>query len=502
MEQHKAAVTTIAASVRHFYQRQKPFRIYHGSTNSTRPSQLKRDAVIDTTLLSHVLNVDLSTKTALVEPNVPMDRLVDTTLKYGLIPPVVMEFPGITVGGGFSGTSGESSSFKHGLFERTVNWVEMILPNGDIVNASHSHYSDLFHGAASSFGTLGVTTLLELQLINAKSHVELTYHPVFSFSEARRKIETAIDDPTNDYVDGILFTRDHGVICTGRLTDLPKDGLRTQQFSRPKDPWFYLHAQEIVASTSEPFSENIPLVDYLFRYNRGGFWVGSFAFKYFMVPFNNFTRWFLDDFLHTRVMYHALHQSGLSKRYVVQDVGIPYPAAEEFVNYLDQGFGYYPLWLCPLSQSQQSNQSTFSHFNISKGPTEPDRLLNFGIWGIGPKNWEHFVNVNRQLEHKVQELKGKKWLYAHTYYTEEEFWKIYKREEYDVLRAKYHATYLPNVYDKVRIDLTAGALAKTWHARLRRWFWGIWPLGGLYGLFHAALGGDYLLGSNYFWKRR
>lgn len=50
----------------------------------------------------------------------PMDRLVEETLKYGLIPPVVMEFPGITAGGGYSGTSGESSSFKHGFFDRTL----------------------------------------------------------------------------------------------------------------------------------------------------------------------------------------------------------------------------------------------------------------------------------------------------------------------------------------------------------------------------------------------
>ena len=47
------------------------------------------------------------TKTALVEPNVPMDRLVAATLQCGLIPPVVMEFPAITVGGGFTGTAGE-----------------------------------------------------------------------------------------------------------------------------------------------------------------------------------------------------------------------------------------------------------------------------------------------------------------------------------------------------------------------------------------------------------
>ena len=50
-----------------------------------------------------------------------MDRLVESTLKYNLIPPVVMEFPGITAGGGFAGTSGESSSFKYGfLMEQLI----------------------------------------------------------------------------------------------------------------------------------------------------------------------------------------------------------------------------------------------------------------------------------------------------------------------------------------------------------------------------------------------
>src|SRR5439155_18972857 len=204
MDRHKREVAAIAACVRQFYDWGKPFRIYHGSTNSTRPSQRRRDEMIDTSNLSQVLKVDVSTKTALVEPNVPMDRLVEATIQYGFIPPVVMEFPGITVGGGFAGTSGESSSFRHGLFERTVNWIEMVLPNGDVVTASTTQKPDLLHGAASSFGTLGVTTLLELQLIEAKTYVELTYHPVSSVPEAIQKIEEATKDTSNDYLDGIL----------------------------------------------------------------------------------------------------------------------------------------------------------------------------------------------------------------------------------------------------------------------------------------------------------
>ena len=99
LSRHNAAVTQIAASVASFHARNEPFRIFHGSTNSTRPSALGRDPkkVVDTSQLNHVVHIDVERQTALVEPNVPMDRLVEATLAEGLIPSVVMEFPGITV---------------------------------------------------------------------------------------------------------------------------------------------------------------------------------------------------------------------------------------------------------------------------------------------------------------------------------------------------------------------------------------------------------------------
>lgn len=47
-----------------------------------------------------MLQIKRNDKTVLVEPNVPMDKLVEATLAEGLLPKVVMELPNITVGGG------------------------------------------------------------------------------------------------------------------------------------------------------------------------------------------------------------------------------------------------------------------------------------------------------------------------------------------------------------------------------------------------------------------
>ncbi|KAJ8059138.1 hypothetical protein OCU04_012113 [Sclerotinia nivalis] len=496
MDRHNEAVSAIASSIKQFYERKEAFRIYHGSTNSTRDSNRRRDRMIDTSKLNRVLHVDTEKKIALVEPNVPMDSLVAETLRYGLVPPVVMEFPGITAGGGFAGTSGESSSFKYGFFDRTVNWIEIVLANGEIVSASKNEKPDLFYGAASSFGTLGVTTLIELQLIGAKPYVELTYINIKSMEEGIQKIEEITKDPNVDYLDGILFSKETGVICSGRLVEKLKPNTHIQGFTKRSDPWFYLHAKNLHDKSSGSVTETIPLVDYLFRYDRGGFWVGRYAYRYFITPFNRITRRLLDYFMHTRVMYHALHQSGLSKKYIIQDVAIPYPRTTEFVNYLDKDFGQWPIWLCPLRQDGLSSESPLGLLAEREGNSStPNMLLNFGVWGPGPDGRDAFITWNRKFERKVRELGGQKWLYAHAYYTEEEFDEIYNRKEYDALRVKYHATYLPSIYDKVKVDIESEhrKLQTSWGLWLLAIFWNIWPLGGLYGVFKAFLGGDYLL---------
>lgn len=494
MDAHQELVDEITSRVRAFHSGGTPFRIYHGSTNSTRKSNFRRDRVVDTSKLSRVLKVDTASKTALVEPNVPMDALVEATLKHGLLPPVVMEFPGITAGGGFMGTAGESSSFKHGFFNSTANWIEIVLADGNVVKASEKENADLFLGSAGSFGTLGILTLLEIRLVDAKKYVELTYQPVHSISDAIRLTTEATRNEDNDYVDGILFGRTSGAVISGRLTDGLNSDTKVQHFSRAKDPWFYLHVQSLVQRSSHTVTELVPVTDYLFRYDRGAFWVAKYGFQYFMVPFNWFTRWAVDYFTHTRYMYHALHKSGHAERYIIQDLALPLSKAEAFISWVDKTLGFYPLWLCPLRSDGKLSMAPGVALPESRLQDQEEYLLNIGVWGPGPSDRQKFIEVNRQVEEIVQRFNGVKWLYAHAYYTEEEFWKIYDKTAYDSLREKYHATSLPTVYEKVKVDLNAShATPTTVRGWLREYLFRVWPLSGVYGVVCAALGGDYLL---------
>ncbi|KAI1172945.1 FAD binding domain protein [Nemania sp. FL0916] len=492
MEAHDQAVSAVSTRLRHFYARREAFRVYHGSTNSTRAIHKDGDSIVDTSRLDHVLAVDTVRKTALVEPNVPMDRLVDATLASGLVPLVVMEFPGITAGGGFSGSAGESSSGRHGPFDSTVVSIEIVVPNGDVLRASKTERPDLFWGAASAFGTVGIVTLLEIQLQDAAQHVQLTHYSFSSFTEASQKLQEQVADTSVEFIDGIVFSPSKIIVCAGRLVDTLPPGSHPRRYLGRKDPWFYLDVDKRTASSSSTVVDYVPLVDYLFRWDRGGFWVARYAYRYFLTPFNRVTRYALDRFMHARVMYHALHKARLSDTYIIQDVGIPFGAADAFYQWLDETLRIYPLWLCPIRVRRDSADAAHGLHADFANPNTPELVLNFGVWGPGPDDYKELVRLNRLIEQKVHELGGTKTLYAQAYYTEEEFWESYNKPAYDAVRSRYHADHLPNVYDKVKVDDVARQRARE-PTRMPSILRNRRPFQGLYGVYKAWRGGDYLL---------
>ncbi|KAH6843442.1 hypothetical protein B0I37DRAFT_217890 [Chaetomium sp. MPI-CAGE-AT-0009] len=496
---HETTVNQIAATVRAFFTRREPFRVSHGSTNSTRPAH--DTEVIDISALNNILEIDEVSRTAVVEPNVPMDKLVQATLARGMVPPVVMEFPGITVGGGFAGSAGESSSFRYGYFDQTVRAVQLVLGSGDVVRASPTEHPDLFRGAAGTTGTLGIVTKLELSLIPARRFLKLEYHRYGTVADTLTAVRRATEDPSNDYVDGIIFSKTLGMVMTGELTNELPPLTRPQTFSGAWDPWFYLHVKQKADFQPEPNScqadvdrpaDYIPLAEYLFRYDRGGFWVGAQAFAYFpIIPFNRLTRWFLNDFMHTRMLYRALQGSNMSFGQMVQDLSLPYSTAEAFIGYTAEHLDIFPLWLCPLKGIERPSFHPSYCGPDGDGPPQP--MINIGLWGAASDDVETFIRQNRDLESKLTDLGGRKVLYSHTYYTEDEFWKLYDRPWYISLREKYGATTLPTLYDKVHVDASKATRMdrgnKGWMGR----FTGVWPIAGILGIVSAIRSKDYLI---------
>ncbi|KAJ9149826.1 FAD binding domain-containing protein [Pleurostoma richardsiae] len=491
MDQHEIAVAEIAKKVQKFHKEETPYRIYHGSTNRTRPLSHDQDKVIDTSQLSNVIAVDKTTLTVIVEPNVPMDQLVLSTLEHGVIPKVVPEFPGITVGGTFSGTGAESSSFKYGYFDRSVNWAEIVLADGRIAKASQRENADLFNGSVGACGTLGVCTLFEIQLMPSGKYIEVAYFPVYSIAEAAETLDrwrhesckpttrasTETVPPGWDFLDAVLYSKTHGVVVAGRVTQSPRQGLRISRFSRRQDQWFYLHAHSRIAHqpgitcdtcahsralgpmVTAPVIELVPVFDFLFRYDRGAFWMGSYGWPSWQ--FNRVGRALLDSLFRTRTLYKAMHLSGRAQKFIIQDIAVPRSKAERFLDWADEKLRIYPLWLCPIAAETQAPLHLANRPSVEV--SMDGSLINVGLWGVPATIpvWhdriktqreyvEELVDLNRLLEQKTKEVGGLKWLYARNYYSEEQFWGIYDKQKYDELRQRWGAETLPSLWEKVR----------------------------------------------------
>ncbi len=438
---HKTRVQVLAQQMKKAYHEKRKIRIYHGSTNSTRTQNFKKNEYIDISSLDHIIHINTKGKYALVEPNVSMDQLVQATLAYNLIPPVVMEFPGITVGGGIQGGAGESSSFKWGAFHHSCLEYEIILGNGKIVTATPDTHKDLYWGTVCSYGSLGIITRIKIKLIPAKKYVRLRYHKVTRFEDAITLVKRKVSE-TIDFIDGIIFSKTKSVIMTGTFTDSANLPLVT--FHKASDDWFYVHAEKVIAKTTT-YEEIIPLVDYLFRYNRGAFWVGRYAFHRMHLPFNRLTRFFLNPLFHTRTLYRFLQAINISQQQIIQDLCLPQEKALSFLEFIHHKTHIYPLWLCPLRQMKKKDK-------LSPTYLKTDLIIDIGVWGKPKGDYMKIFQFNRTLEKYLAKLNGRKVLYAHAYYPKSEFWKQYDAGWYTKLRSKYYATAVfPDIYEKTHV---------------------------------------------------
>src|SRR3972149_7541406 len=86
------------------------FRYNTGHSNTTRSKSYKQTGgKLDLEAFNEIIKIDPHKRLALVEPRVTMEQLAKATLAYGLMPPVIPEFKGITVGGAIAGGAAESS---------------------------------------------------------------------------------------------------------------------------------------------------------------------------------------------------------------------------------------------------------------------------------------------------------------------------------------------------------------------------------------------------------
>lgn len=181
---------------------------------------------------------------------------------------------------------------------------------------------------------------------------------------------------------------------------------------------YYLHVRNTLVKSSNAWIEIVPTADCLFRYDRGAFWAGRHVITYFGIPFIRLFHWAFDSLLHTKILYHGLHQNGMAKHNIIQDILLPACKTQDFIYWVDKEFGIYPLWLSPFRRRQGGQTGLHPRSLSHKEGTEP--LVSIGLWGPRLPEPKDFVAENRKDERKVHELGGVKCLFAQCHYTKDE----------------------------------------------------------------------------------
>ena len=201
-----------------------------GGTNVSGGSvPIQGGIVLCTTRMNRILKVDKENLSTTVEPGVVLLDLNNRLAKEGLFfPPDPQSFFGATIGGIIAENSGGPACVKYGVTKQYVLGIEVVMPNGDIVNLGGRTLKnvvgyDLMHIFISSEGTLGVVTKAELKLNpipQASKTVMAVYDDATAAGESVfRILENGVIPAKIEFIDNWLVNRIEEMMPMG----LPKD---------------------------------------------------------------------------------------------------------------------------------------------------------------------------------------------------------------------------------------------------------------------------------------
>ncbi|MBO0681084.1 FAD-binding oxidoreductase [Mycolicibacterium sp. S2-37] len=390
---------------------------------------------LDTSGLTGVISVDPDARTADVAGMCTYEDLVAATLPYALSPLVVPQLKTITLGGAVTGLGIESASFRNGLPHESVLEMDILTGTGDVVTASRDVHPDLFRAFPNSYGTLGYSVRLKIELEPVKPFVALRHLRFDSLTDLvttmDRIVETrTLDGAPVDYLDGVVFSADESYLCVGVQTATPGP------VSDYTGSEIYYRSIQHAAGEKQ---DRLTIHDYLWRWDTDWFWCS----RAFGAQHPRIRRWWPRRYRRSSVYWKLIaydrrfdiadrieKRNGRPPRErVVQDIEVPVERTAEFLHWFIENVPIEPVWLCPLRLRDEGGWPLY--------PIRPRHTyVNVGFWSsvpAGPTDG----HTNRLIEEKVSELDGHKSLYSDAYYSPEEFDDLYGGETYKTVKKTY-----------------------------------------------------------------
>jgi FAD/FMN-containing dehydrogenase len=401
-------------------------RLRKPTSNLFRDRKKMRAQRLDVRAFNRVLNVDATERSFNSEGMVSYGALTQATFAKFLLPPVVPQLKSITIGGAVAGLGIEASSFRYGLAHETALELEVLLADGEVVTCTaDNQYRDLFFGLPNSYGTLGYALRVKSKAVEAKPYVALQHIRYGTHREYFDALEKWCSSDA-DFVDGVVFGPGEQYLTVGRFVD---------EAPYTSD---YTFMNIFYRSIRERSEDYLSTLDFIWRWDTDWFWCSRVLGAQHPWVRHLLGRHRLNSEFYKKVAnfndrFRARQRlrrlMGIHQETVIQDVDIPITNAVQFLEFFEREVGLTPLWICPFRSSRR-----YTLF-----PTDPEVVyVNFGFWdAVTRKEAFEEGHFNRLIEHKVIELGGIKSLYSDSYFTHEEFWKLYNRDGYEALKTKY-----------------------------------------------------------------
>lgn len=420
---HEDKVTRVCKQVKMRAADRQPVRLQKEAVSHLVPNPYDRSGRlprIDIKPLNQILHIDKDKRICVAEPGVTFADLVDATMRHGLIPHTVPELKGITVGGAVSGCSIESMSYRYGGFHDSCMEYEVVTGKGEVITCSPEQNSDIFHMIHGSYGTLGIITKVAFRLLPARPYVRMEYVSFGDFDGFWGFLSERCAHADFDFVDAIIHTKDHLVVCLGRMVD------EAPYLSR------YDWLRIFYKSTAARREDYLTLPDYFFRYDTECHWLTKtvplmetlpvrLLLGRFVLGSTNLIKW-------SRRLRHIMR---LKRRpEVVVDVFIPRKRFKDFFEWYKRDYSFYPLWIVPYRAPEIY---PWIGKEYSKG-MEGTLFIDCAVYG--KLNNEPDIDYSEILEKKTIELNGIKTLISRNHFDEETFWKVYNRDNYDSVKLR------------------------------------------------------------------
>jgi FAD/FMN-containing dehydrogenase len=391
---------------------------------------------LDTSGLTGVIAVDPAARTADVSGMCTYEDLVAATLPFGLSPLVVPQLKTITLGGAVTGLGIESASFRNGLPHESVLELDILTGAGELVTADRNVHADLFHAFPNSYGTLGYSVRLRIELEPVQPFVALRHLRFHSLDEMMAAMDRIVETrgyqgvPVH-YLDGVVFSAQESYLCLGFQTDT----------AGPVSDYTGLdiYYRSIQHADGERH-DRLTTADYLWRWDTDWFWCSrAFGAQHPVMRRLWPRRYRRSSFYWKLIGYDR--RFGIADRIekrngrpprerVVQDVEVPLENCTAFLNWFLDNVPIEPIWLCPLRL--RDHGARWPLYPLRSGHT----YVNIGFWSSVPAGPTP-GHTNRLIERKVSELDGHKSLYSESFYSAEEFDALYGGETYRAVKKTY-----------------------------------------------------------------